>query len=241
MTTAGTTGVNRASAGACIGIASMATRRLLDELTETYTVQTSQAVTVLSTGGVDAFRRVSAGEGFDFVVLASDAIEELARTGRVDPATRVDVVRSCIALAVAAGAPRSGIESESDIRDAVLHAKAVGYSTGPSGAHFLRLMERWGLTGDNAPPLVQAPPGIPVGALIARGDVTLGFQQLGELMHEPGVDVVGLLPAPIQAVTVFAAAVCAASRHAATAGQFLAFLASAQTTAAKRRQGMEPA
>jgi molybdate transport system substrate-binding protein len=141
---------------------------------------------------------------------------------------------------VAAGAPRPGIDNESALRDAVQRASTVGYSTGPSGAHLLRLTERWGLSGRSAPRLVQAAPGIPVGTLIARGDAELGFQQLGELIHEPGVDVVGLLPAEAQAVTVFAAAVCTASNRVSCASQFLAFLASPQTTAVKRRLGMEP-
>jgi molybdate transport system substrate-binding protein len=150
-------------------------------------------------------------------------------------------VRSSIALAVASGAPRPAIENESALRDAVRRARTVGYSTGPSGVHLLSLMKRWGFTGKDAPRLVQTPPGIPVGTLIARGEVDLGFQQLGELMHEPGVDVVGLLPSGAQAVTVFAAAVCTASFRAACAKQFLAFLASPQTTAVKLRLGMEAA
>jgi molybdate transport system substrate-binding protein len=105
----------------------------------------------------------------------------------------------------------------------------------------LSLIKRWGFTGDDAPRLVQTPPGIPVGTLIARGEVELGFQQLGELMHEPGVDVVGLLPAGAQAVTVFGAAVCTASVRSACANRFLAFLASPQTAAVKLRLGMEAA
>lgn len=226
---------------ACSGIGSMATRRLMDEATALYMHQTGQSVAMLSVGGVHALQRLDSGEAFDFAVLAADSLEDLVRKGLLVPGSRVDVARSSIALAVAAGAPRPRIDNESDVREAVRRASTVGYSTGPSGVHLLSLMKGWGLSGSSAPRLVQAPPGIPVGTLIARGDAELGFQQLGELMHEPGVDVVGLLPAGAQAVTVFAAAVCTATDRAACASQFLAFLASPQMAEIKLRLGLESA
>ena len=140
----------------------------------------------LSVGGVDAARRVSDGEPFDFVVLAADAIEKLAAAGRVDPGSRTDLARSGVAIAVAAGASRPDIGTESALRDAVLHARSIGYSTGPSGTHLVRLFERWGIAEAIAPRIVQASPGVPVATLVARGEVELGFQQLSELMQRAG-------------------------------------------------------
>ena len=223
------------------GISSMAMRHVLAELADAYEQQSRQPVSIVSVGGVDAARRVDDGEAFDFVVLAADVIEQLAAGGRVDPGSRTDLARSAVAIAVAAGAPRPDIGSEAAVRDAVLRARSIGYSTGPSGAHLVRLFERWGIADAIAPRIVQAPPGVPVGTLVARGDVELGFQQLSELMHLPGIDVIGPLPPEIQVVTVFSAAVCTASRPGAAAHATLAFLASPEGDAAKRRHGMEPA
>jgi molybdate transport system substrate-binding protein len=220
------------------GISSMAMRHVLVELRDAYA---RQRVEIVSVGGVEAARRIQEGEAFDFVVLAADAIERLASGGRVDPGSRTDLARSGVAVAVAAGAPRPGIGSEAAVRDAVLQARSIGYSTGPSGAHLVRLFERWGIADAIAPRLVQAPPGVPVGTLVARGDIELGFQQLSELMHLPGIDVIGALPAEIQMQTVFSAAVCLASSDPAAAKAYLAFLASPDADAAKRRNGMEPA
>jgi molybdate transport system substrate-binding protein len=76
---------------------------------------------------------------------------------------------------------------------------------------------------------------------VARGDAELGFQQLSELLHLQGTDVVGPLPPAIQQATVFSAALCTAARHPEGARSLLAFLASPQADAAKRAQGMEPA
>jgi molybdate transport system substrate-binding protein len=223
------------------GISSMAMRQVLTELADAYEQRSRQRVAIVSVGGVEAARRINDGEPFDFVVLAADAIEQLASNGRVDPRSRTDLARSRVAIAVAAGAPRPDIASESAIRDAVLRARTIGYSTGPSGAHLDRLFKRWGIADAIAPRIVQASPGIPVGTLVARGDVELGFQQLSELMHLPGLDVIGLLPPEIQVVTVFSAAVCTASYRSAAAHALLAFLASPEADAVKRRHGMEPA
>ena len=223
------------------GISSMAMRHVLTELAEAYEQRSRQRVAIVSVGGVEAARRVNEGELLDFVVLAADAIGQLASNGRVDPGSRADLARSGVAMAVAAGATRPDVSSEAAIRDAVLRARSIGYSTGPSGAHLVHLFERWGIADVIAPRIVQAPPGLPVGTLVARGDVELGFQQLSELMHLPGIDVIGPLPPEIQVVTVFSAAVCTTSNLGAAARTLLAFLASPEADAVKRRHGMEPA
>jgi molybdate transport system substrate-binding protein len=223
------------------GISSMAMQHVLVELGEVHERRARQRVEIAVVGGVEAARRVQGGEAFDFVVLAADAIKKLAEGGAVDPGSRMDLARSGVAIAVAAGAPRPDIGSEAALRDAVLKARNIGYSTGPSGAHLVRLFERWGIAEAIAPRLVQAPPGVPVGTLVARGDVELGFQQLSELMHLPGIDVIGALPPEIQVETVFSAAVCVASKASAAAKAFLSFVASPEADATKRRHGMEPA
>ena len=223
------------------GISSMAARSVLAELAEVYERRSGQRVAIESVGGVEAARRVEAGEAFDFVVLSANAIDQLAQAGRIDPRRRIDFARSGIAIAVKAGAPRPDVADEQALRAAVLGARSIGYSTGPSGVHLAGLFERWGIADAIATRIVRAPPGVPVGALIARGDVELGFQQLSELMHVPDIEVIGPLPPEIQVVHVFSAAVCIASNRGAAAMALLSFLASPEADAAKRRHGMEPA
>lgn len=227
--------------GRITGICSMAIRHALAELGEAYERRSGQAVALVCVGGVDAARRVRDGEAFEFVVIAADAIEQLAAGGRVDPQSTTGIARSAVAMAVAAGATRPDISSETAIREAVLRARSIGYSTGPSGSHLLGLFDRWGIADVVAPRSVQASPGVPVGTLVARGEVELGFQQLSELMHLPGIDVIGLLPPEIEATTVFCGAVCAAANRPADARALLSFLASPAADATKRRHGLEPA
>src|SRR5438445_4913414 len=114
------------------GISSMAMRHVLTELADVYEHRSRQQVAIESVGGVEATRRVNEGEPFDFVVLAADAIEKLASNGRVNPGSRTDLARSSVAIAVPAGAPRPDVGSEAAIRAAVLRARSIGYSTGPS-------------------------------------------------------------------------------------------------------------
>ncbi|HTP98528.1 MAG TPA: substrate-binding domain-containing protein [Casimicrobiaceae bacterium] len=218
----------------------MATRRVLAELAQSYGRFSGQGVAVESVGGVDAVRRIEAGEAFDFAVLSRHAIEQLAATGHVDRESPMDFARSRIAVAVPTGARRPDIATAQGVRDAVLAAPSIGYSTGPSGRHLRRLFEDWGVAQAIAARTVEASPGVPVAALIARGEVTLGFQQLSELIGEPGIDVVGTLPEEIGEITVFAGAVCTSARHAGAARAVLDFLASPATDAVKRRHGMEP-
>jgi molybdate transport system substrate-binding protein len=198
-------------------------------------------VAIESVGGVDAARRVMAGEAFDVVVLAADAIDKLEAAGRIVAGSKVDLVTSGVAVAVRAGAPRPDIGSEDAMKRAVLAARSIGYSTGPSGVQLMKLFERWDVAEEIARRTVQAPPGVPVGTLVARGEVELGFQQLSELLNLDGIDLVGTLPPAVQIVTTFSAGVCSASAQPEAARALLAFMTSPETAAAKRRQGMEPA
>ncbi len=219
----------------------MATRQLLAELVADWQQRSGDSVAIESVGGVDAARRVQAGEPFDVVVLASDAIDKLIASGHVVAGSKVDLVHSGVAACVQAGAPRPDIGSEEAVRRAVQGARSIGYSTGPSGVALTRLFERWGIAEDVRQRTVQAPPGVPVGTLVARGDVALGFQQFSELMHLQGIDVIGPLPDAIQITTTFSAGVCTASSQGEAVRRMLAFMASPEAAPAKRRHGMDPA
>lgn len=219
----------------------MATRLVLGDLAEAYGHRSGCAVEIESVGGLDAARRVEAGEPFDVVFLASNAIDKLVASGQVVRGSKVDLVHSDVAIAVRAGSPRPDTASEDAVRRAVLEARTVGYSTGPSGVALTRLFERWGIASVIAPRVVQAPPGVPVGELVARGEVALGFQQLSELMFVDGIDVLGRLPRAIQITTTFSGGLCSASSHGEEVRRLLDFMGSSAAAEVKRRHGLEPA
>ena len=220
------------------GICSMATRGLLAELGAEYAQRTGVPVRIEAVGGVDALRRVMADEAFDLVFLAADALDKLAEAGKVDAARQVALVNSGVAAAVPAGAPRPDISSEAALREAVLGARRIAYSTGPSGVALLELFRAWGIGEQLRNRLLQASPGVPVGSLLARGEATLGFQQLSELIALPGIELLGTLPEPVGINTVFSGAPCTAGTQPDAARALLHYLVSPSCDEAKRRHGM---
>jgi molybdate transport system substrate-binding protein len=222
-------------------ISSMATRQVLAELSSDYQQRFGIELAVEAVGGVDAARRVQSGEPFDAAFLASDAIDKLIEAGAVVAGSKVDLFDSGVAVAVRAGASRPDISSENALRETVLASRSIGYSTGPSGVALIRLFERWGIAGQIKDRLVQAPAGVPVGSLLPDGKVDLAFQQLGELMHLKGITVIGSLPDSVQIITTFSGGLCTASSQGEAVRGMFDFMASADATEAKRRNGMEPA
>lgn len=218
----------------------MATRELLAELAAAYSRDQAQAVHTEATGGVDAAKRVQAGEAVDMVVLASNAIDKLIADGKLQPG-RVDLVKSGVAIAVRKGAARHDVNNEAAVKRAVLAAQSVSYSTGPSGTYLQGLFERWGIYEQIKNKIVIPPPGVPVGSLVAKGEVELGFQQLSELMNLEGIDVLGPLPPAIQTLTVFSGGVSMTSAQPEAARRVLDYMASPATGDVKRRHGMEAA
>ncbi len=223
-------------------ISSMATKQLLGDLIEQYRQQNNgQEIELISVGGVDAARRVQTGEAFDMVALASNAIDKLIAEGHVVAGSRTDLVQSGVAVAVRAGGPLPGIADEAALKAAVLAARTLGYSTGPSGVQLARLFERWGIAEQIKDRIVTAPPGVPVGSLVAKGEVELGFQQLSELMNLEGIALLGPLPPGIQIITTFSAGIASASIRPDAVRALLAFMGSPATAEVKRRNGMDPA
>ena len=218
----------------------MATSRLLNDLARSFEQSApAWSVHIESIGGVDAARRIRDGEQLDVIVLAANVMQQLENEGWVMAGTRADVVRSGVAIAVRKGLPRPAIATEEDVKQAVLGAGKVCYSSGPSGDYLKRLFDRWNIAAQIADRTLEAKPGVPVGKLVAAGEADLGFQQLSEFLEIDGIDIVGPLPPDIQTMTVFTAGIGARSLHADGARAFIAHLTAPAATHIKEWLGME--
>lgn len=226
-------------------VSSMATRHVLAELNDAAVDAGHPRMEIESLGGVDAAKRVAAGERFDLVFLAMGALQKLAADGRVVAGSVTPLMLSQVAVAVPADSPGTAGPSgaaEADapaeysgglafadaagMRAALRGAGRIGYSTGPSGVALVKMVDDWGLDDELGERLIQAKPGIPVARSLAEGDVDLGFQQLSELVGQPGIRILGVLPPDCAIDTVFGGAVAATSSDADGARGVLGFLAS---------------
>jgi molybdate transport system substrate-binding protein len=207
----------------------------------------SVTVRFANSGGVRA--RVMAGEAADVAITTAAAIEDLARHGRVLRETVTAVARSAIGVAVRAGAVRPDIGSVDAFTRALLAARSIAMAdpaTGsPSATHLAGVFERLGLTAALEGKIRHVGGGaggvVVVGDVVARGEADIGIQQIAEFTAVPGLAVVGEVPAELQKVTVFSAAVTAATTDAAAARRLVAFLASPQAAEVVRASGMQPA
>lgn len=219
-------------------LSSMAPREVLAAAISEYHQVHPGSFAAQAAGGVDVARRIAAGEAVDIVVLSRDAIDKLVDAAQLTADSRVDVMTSEIAVAVPAGTPHPNLDDEAAVKAAVAGAASVSYSTGPSGRYLEKLFGRWGILDGLRARIVVPPPGMPVARLVASGQAALGFQQLSELLGVPGIEIVGRLPAAIQEITTFAAALTPRCANVAAARDFLFFLASPALDAIKQRHGM---
>ena len=227
------------TAGHITGVSSMATRQILADLVGPYEQRTGCTVAIKAMGGVDAAKAVRAGAATDIVILASNVMRQLEAEGHIIAGSRMDFARSGMAMAVRGGAMHPPIQNGDAVKLAILQAKTIAFSTGPSGDHLKRLWQQWGIAETMASRAIQASAGVPVGDLVARGEADLGFQQLSELLHCPGIEIVGPLPPDIQSITVFSAGVGHLSSNRDIARAFVAYLNSSDTDVVKRQHGME--
>ena len=143
-------------------------------------------------GGVEAVaKRVADGEVADVVMLPAAQIDDLIKLGKLTADSRVNVATSGIGVAIRAGAPKIDAGSSEGIRKALLAAKTIAYSAGPSGVHMARLIAKWGLTDQLKAKIVPPIADLPIGVVVARGDADIGFQQVSELLPVKGIDYLG--------------------------------------------------
>jgi molybdate transport system substrate-binding protein len=211
------------------------------ELLPQFEKASGHKVTTTFTGTLDAQKRIAAGEVYDLIIMAGPAIDELIKSGKVAPGSRVDLARSGVGVAVRAGAPRPDIHSTEALKKTLLAAKSIGYSSGPSGVYLTGLFGRLGIADQIKSKLKQTATGVFVGSIIASGEVEIGFQQVSELAHYPGIDYVGPLPADIQNVTVFSSGMQIGAKSVDAARAWITFLISPAATAVFRSKSMEPA
>jgi len=221
-------------------LASGATRDAYVEAVPQFEKATGHTVVTTWTGSANIKKRIAAGEVYDLVIVGAPVIDAFVQQGKVVAGSRVDLMKSGVGVGVRAGASRPDISSSGNLKKAVLEAKSIGYSTGPSGDYVIKLLERMGIADQVRPKLKQVPSGERIGTFITSGEAEIGFQQVSELIDAPGVDYLGPLPPEVQQTTVFSAGIHSGAKEAKAAKELVEFLTGPAAASAIRKHGMEP-
>jgi molybdate transport system substrate-binding protein len=222
-------------------LSSIATREAYLELVPQFESSSGHAVVTTWSGTVDIVKRMAAGETYDVVLVSSKEMDELIRQGPIRAGSRVDVARCGIGVAVRAGAPKPDLGSTEGLKRALLAAKTVGYTSGPSGVYMAALIDRLGIGAEVKPKVRGVPSGGTIGTIVASGEAEIGFQQYSELVHIPGVDVVGGLPAEVQHITIFSTGIHRGATEAEAGKALVAFLTAPKSQAVFKTHGLDPA
>jgi len=189
---------------------------------------------------VQMMSRLKGGETVDLVIMSAASLDELIQHGMIAPGNRFDLAKSGVGAAVKAGAAKPDISSGEALKRAVLAAKSIVYSTGPSGIYLAGLFQRMGIA-DQIKHKIKQVQGEPAGAAVARGEAEIGFQQMSELLPVPGIDLIGPLPADVQQITVFSAGLHVTAKEPDAARALVKFLTAPAAAPVIRKKGMEPA
>ena len=210
----------------------------LERLTKKTVITASTSV---GTGENSLANRLKRGEVVDIVIVADDLLRQFIDTGLVLADSRTPIASSVIGMAVRAGAPKPDISSPDALRQTLLQAKSIGYSASVSGQYLTtELVQRLGIADQVLPKCRHIGGGERVGAVVARGELEIGFQQISELLPVPGIAHITPLPTALQKTSVFSVGVAASSPDAALARSVIQFLTSAAATVAITNSGLEP-
>ena len=198
------------------------------------------AATSMGTGADSIPARIRRGEVVDVVIVADSALDDLIRNGVVVADSKVQLAQSAIGMAVRAGAPKPDIGSMDALRRTLLEAKSIAYSASVSGDYLSNeLFQRLGIA-EQVRSKSRRIERERVGAVVARGEAEIGFQQISELLPVPGIDYVGPLPPEAQRITVFSAGVAVGTKNPERALALIRFLASPDAISTIRKSGLEP-
>jgi len=208
-----------------------AVRAQVAELAQSFQAQTGHTVKLEYGTAGSLLKRAVAGEPADVMIVTAGGIDELAKQGKVVAATRRDVGKVGVGVAVRAGAKAPDISTPDAFKQAMLNAQSVMYADpalgGQSGIHTARVFEQLGIAAAMKPK-TQLRPGAPDGLKeVAAGTIEIGIGQVSEIVAAPGVTLVGPLPAQLQNTLTFSAARAAASTAPQAADAFIAYLTNA--------------
>jgi molybdate transport system substrate-binding protein len=183
-------------------------------------------------------KEIEDGAAFDVALLPRPDLDGLAQAGKIAAGTQADITRSAVGFCIKAGAPKPDIGSVEALKGALLNARSIGYSDGPSGAYIAELLRRLGIA-DEVKAKIKLTSRL-VAEIVAEGEAEVGMQQIVAILPVKGAELVGPLPSELQNIIVYAAGLAPGAAQSGAARTFIAFLAMPEVVSLIRAKGMEP-
>jgi len=188
--------------------------------------------------------RLARGEEADVVIMDGVGVDLLDQRDLARSGSRIPLAESFIGMVVRVGQPKPDISTMDGLRSTLLAAKSIAVSDSSSGTYLSTIgFKKLGVADDISGKTrkVRGPPsGELVASVVARGEAEVGFQQVPELIHVPGVDFVGTVPSDVQPPTLFVGALPKNSQHPDAAVALLRFLSSAEAVEVIAKAGLKP-
>lgn len=183
---------------------------------------------------------LESGQKADVVIMEDWELRKLIDQGHLQNASRIDLAKSFIAMAVRKGAKKPDISTMKNFKKTLLNATSLALSDTPSGTYLSRILFPQMHISERLRIKTRTISAKPVAEAVARGEAEIGFQQLSELMHMEGIDVIGLIPDQVQKMTMYSAAIITGSVQQEEAAELLKFLSSEAARSAMKLGGLTP-
>jgi molybdate transport system substrate-binding protein len=226
--------------GKLVIICTMSCKEALIELVPVFEREKGHAVDITYGAGPELAKKISGGVRADIFVGPEEFSGPLIEQGRLIGSSRTAFAHSSAALAVKAGAPKPDISTPQKLKEALLAAKAVSYSRGASGIHFLQACEKLGIADAIVAKLVTPRPGEMVGPVLVRGEAEIGVQQPAELLPVAGIEIIGPLPEALRQTIVYGATVFTGSTQREANQAFIEFMRSHAAREVLHETGLDP-
>ncbi len=220
-------------------LASGAVKEAYLELTPQFEAASGHKIVTVRSSTVLMKKDIADGAQIDLVIIGAPEVDQFIAAHKALAGSRVDLMKMGVGMAVKEGAPKPDVISGAKVKEAVQAATAIAYSSGPSGVYIQSMLAKLGVAEEVKAKTVQTKPSVPVADYLRRGEVSFGFLQVSELVHESGVAYLGPLPADIQNYTIFSSGVPSVAKEPAAAKAFQAWLSAPEAGPVKKKHGLE--
>jgi molybdate transport system substrate-binding protein len=222
-------------------ISSTGLKAVFDELIPAFEKANGYTVVVRYGPSTLLKQQIEQGASFDLTVLTPALLDDLAKQGKVAAASKRQIARAGMAIAIRKGARKYDIATTDALTRTLLEAKSLAYAKeGAAGLYFTPLAARLKIADKLTSKTVFTTTGDQVGQAVAKGEAELGILPMSEILPVAGIELLGPFPRDVQDYAVMVGAVSANAKEGAGARKLIEFVTAPSAAPVIERKGMEP-